>query len=73
MSKEKDNIIINNLAKKMMPLSLANAICEANAIEEEERYFRDKNRKPYKQKRNKDKAITEKRKALKQAKKRNRK
>ena len=67
MSKEQDNYIIKKLYNKMMPLCVANLIsdCEQeiqDRIEENREYRRTH---PYKQKRNKDRDITAKRKALK--------
>ncbi len=67
----KDNYIMQNLYTKLMPLYVANTMCEAQAYQDRER--RKEQTPPYKQERNKDKSITDKRRQLKKEKKKNRK
>ena len=67
----KDNYIMQNLYTKLMPLYVANTMCEAQAYQDRER--RKVQTPPYKQERNKDRNITQKRRELKKIKKKNRK
>lgn len=71
MSKEQDKYIMQNLYNKLMPLYVANTMCEAQAYQDRER--RKYQTTPYKQERNKDRNITQKRRQLKKIKKKNRK
>jgi len=71
MSKEQDKYIMQNLYNKIMPLYVATTMCEAQAYQDRER--KQYKTSPYKQTRNKDKSITDKRRQLKKEKKKNRK
>lgn len=71
MSKEQDKYAMQKLHNKLMPLYMANTMCEAQAFQD--RNSKSKKDSPYKQTRNKDKSITDKRRQLKKEKKKNRK
>ena len=73
MSKEKDQYVIHKLKEKMMPLYMANMMTAYEDELADIREYNRENRQPYKQTRNKDKSLTAKRKAVKQARKKNRK